>query len=363
MKLIKNIYILFVTGFIASCTMVDFPDPVEQTPVFFAKGTIDGKAVNWTAGENGYYMHTQIRKNNRQTILEGRLAKEECLALCPQSLQLNMVLDSLTLPNSPLIFKEGTQQFFTTLERDKMQFSFTLKSESKGLPTPSKEISISGVDLSKEATAIVQKKESTFRYLIKYADYFTLLIESNVNPRIGETALPILQIDANEKRKLIAFRSEQIASVTWSVVKEDSTNSIEFSKFPESRLSAKVLFVSGSFATYTFDFGTLANVKEFTFSESIVHKITKILPAENNSQNQTMVLEYMDENGIKYTSQSIEQSNSSFQFRLSEPFDTNSSGNNTQKLNCIINCLLSNADTGKSIKVGDLEMTIALPFQ
>lgn len=33
----------------------------------------------WTAGENGYYMHTQIRQNNRTTILEGRLSKEECL--------------------------------------------------------------------------------------------------------------------------------------------------------------------------------------------------------------------------------------------------------------------------------------------
>ncbi|MBK8634234.1 MAG: hypothetical protein IPN72_12025 [Saprospiraceae bacterium] len=71
----------------------------------------------------------------------------------------------------------------------------------------------------------------------------------------------------------------------------------------------------------------------------------------------------MDENGIKYSSQSIEQNNSSIQFKLSEPFDSNSSGNNTQKLNCVINCLLSNGDTGKSIKVGDLEMTIALPFQ
>ncbi|MBK8391578.1 MAG: hypothetical protein IPL23_20835 [Saprospiraceae bacterium] len=68
MKLIKNIYIFIVTGFIASCTMVDFPDPVEQTPVFFAKGTIDGKAVNWTAGENGYYMHTQIEKGSGDNI-------------------------------------------------------------------------------------------------------------------------------------------------------------------------------------------------------------------------------------------------------------------------------------------------------
>lgn len=343
--------------------MVDFPDPVEQTPVFFAKGNIDGKSVNWIAGENGYYMHTEIKKMDRQTILEGRLAKAECLVLCPQSLQLNMVLDSMTIPNSPLIFKEGTQQFFTTLERDKMQFSFSIKSESKGLPVPTKEITIGGVDIGKESMAIIQKKETTFRYLTKYADYFSLLIESNVNPRVGEMSLPFIQIEANEKRKLIAFRGDNILSVTWSVVKEDSANSIEFVKFPESRFTAKVLLVSGGFASYTIDFGALANVKEFLFSESILNKVTKILPAENLSQNQTMVLEYMDENGIKYSSQSIEQNNSSIQFKLSEPFDSNSSGNNTQKLNCVINCLLSNADTGKSIKVGDLEMTIALPFQ
>lgn len=59
----KNIYLLFVLcSIILSCTQ-EYPEPIQETPVFFIDGTINGVSTNLSAGDNEIEQTTEKFQN------------------------------------------------------------------------------------------------------------------------------------------------------------------------------------------------------------------------------------------------------------------------------------------------------------
>lgn len=59
-----------------ACKKEELVIPESETPIFRANGTIDGEPFSIVAGDNGAYMHTKARKENRVDVYGGELSDE-----------------------------------------------------------------------------------------------------------------------------------------------------------------------------------------------------------------------------------------------------------------------------------------------
>ena len=93
----KLIYILLVLTFFASCKKVELDVPVDN-PVFSVDATVGGVALDWSAGDDNFYMFTEFSKDSLQVYtLTGRLAKDSnCSTSCEESLAISIRGNAIT---------------------------------------------------------------------------------------------------------------------------------------------------------------------------------------------------------------------------------------------------------------------------
>ena len=95
-------YLLVFSFFFISSCKKEYPDPSGETPVFYAKGVINGNAVNIQAGVNDYYMFTSfVQDSNNVYNFLGSLKQTICTS-CTNSLQFQINDRKVSSINSPV---------------------------------------------------------------------------------------------------------------------------------------------------------------------------------------------------------------------------------------------------------------------
>jgi hypothetical protein len=102
----KIVMILSLMLAITACKKKEIPVTSFGTPVFYFKGDIDGNATSLNAGVNNYYMHTNYTLDNSIILFKGLLSP--CDDACSNSLEIiladDSIRNSLTINNISDVF-------------------------------------------------------------------------------------------------------------------------------------------------------------------------------------------------------------------------------------------------------------------
>lgn len=128
-----RIYFLLIVFVLAGCTPNE--EPVEQVvgaPVFYMKGTINGRTINLLAGVNNYAMKTVYETDSSGVVVFGGVLTDTTCADCPA---LSIAVRNYTGQSSFKIdsaFYEGMYDFYNriALQRTYYEASFIAESDS-----------------------------------------------------------------------------------------------------------------------------------------------------------------------------------------------------------------------------------------
>lgn len=135
----KRILIFAIIIIAASCKKEKIDATTDiGTPVFYIEGTINGQPLNYTAGNNNYYMNTGFEADNNDVLwLSGTFGKEDCNG-CINSLKIE--LSDYKKRNSGLIddistvLTAGNFQYFDITMQPFFRYNFAVDSILKLLP-------------------------------------------------------------------------------------------------------------------------------------------------------------------------------------------------------------------------------------
>ncbi len=83
-----SVLILLMALFFTACDKKPVPSSVEGDPVFYVSGQLEGEELEWLAGKDGMFMHTQNPDvEHGQFAYSGFLAKEDCESACQPKLR------------------------------------------------------------------------------------------------------------------------------------------------------------------------------------------------------------------------------------------------------------------------------------
>lgn len=85
----RQIFTLLIFGLLfSSCEKKPVPTSVEGDPVFYVTGQLEGEDLEWLAGKDGMYMHTQSPDiEHGKFAYSGYLANEDCESDCQPKLR------------------------------------------------------------------------------------------------------------------------------------------------------------------------------------------------------------------------------------------------------------------------------------
>ena len=356
----KMYYFILLSFAITSCEMVGFPEPEISKPVFYANGSIGGKSLDWIAGKETYFMHTNVISENGLKYYEGLLAKDSCRTLCNNSIRMRILENGLTDQPSQA-FAIGSRLINTTKERSKMQTIVTKNVVAKGIIEQKSETIINGNPVITGSTLTLALGPKTIKYTTQFGEKVFITMESNVSPKVSKVVFPSLIIEVSEKVLRIKADNSALSSLDWG--NGTKNNILELPVASASRVQLAMTNKNGDSFNYTFEF-KLANVAEaFSINLGIVAEVTKIIEAENPTQRHSLLIEYADEAGNVYSSKDIEQTEkANVIFTMSDEYVADAKGGKTRKVDALINCLLRNERLNTDLEVKDLHLSFGFGY-
>lgn len=357
----KNYLMYLMLALIFSaCEMVSFPEPDVNEPVFYAKGSIGSQALDYVAGKSGYFMHTESVEDNGLVFFQGRLAPKECTAMCRNSLRLRILADGVTDQPS-LAFASGDRVLNTTRERAKMQTTVTNNNTTTGIEERNASFMLND-ELMKPGTALTTVLGiKTLTFSAQYGEKLSVKMQTTVNPRLSKTVFPTAIIEAGPKAVRIKIDAARLKSLEWS--NGSKGNVVEISSETAGRMVANAIDQNGESYVFAFEFKLTSNSDSFSVNLNVGAEVVKIEEPENPRQINTIIVEYMDDQGRIFSSRDAEQTQDSrVQISNSEEFETNADGLKTRKLKLKVQCVLSNQTDQESLIVDNLELSFAFGY-
>ena len=358
MKISQYLAIFSILLLTAQCRKIEIPEPVEGSPVFFLNTDLAGLERKWSAGEDGYYLHTSFEQDSSGLfVYSGSMEELGCSAGCLPAVKISFrgVKKGEALPDSTL--KVGAYTFFQPLQGQmEIRHSVHFSGESTFL-VPDEPYAYEW-DFGDGETSSLQSPSH------EYYDDSSRLVRLTVTSASGYTAI-------SEKR--IEFDSTaQDCSIDFYIISTQGGVAQAVLEFPGQfmggywntgdSIASDIIFAlspGGSFllcATGTTFNGcntTSCQTAYYTFIQGAPYiascsagfsyqaqKDTLFLPPPE--QLGTVVVEYTDANGVQYSSAWGLQDgfNPEFELLSVEPFEKNEDGLPTRKLEVAFRCQL-----------------------
>lgn len=357
-----------------SCEQKDDPVLESGTPLFTIWGTIDNTGKKYAAGKNDYYMYTDYNLSTDGVYQCIGDMKQTCTD-CKESLRIT--INNYQPGTDPVvpeqIFNKGEYYYKPPAGVDvNSAFQVNLVPFPSGNGTPSHLWNFGDGTFSTDPNPV--KTYTTGRvYDIQYTATYPGGCSSSIS----------MPVYAQKYEKL-----PPIVSIAYTLIDTVEFNTYEFEA---------TVFDTATFSDLTWDFGdslgtvssTLPVQHRFNragvFTVMVVYVrngrdvvVSKVnVPAKNDPSScianfgyslqyvpnplnlSTITVEWTDETGKKYSSESIEQDNNSdFFISNQKPYINNERGQKTRILDVIFNCKLSNGT--ETIELRDMKGHVAV---
>jgi hypothetical protein len=366
MKKHSFIIFLFFTLAITSCKTKEEPeDEVNiSTPVFSAKGTIDGKTIDFAAGKSNYYMSTDftVDKNNIYSFI-GELKDPNCNTCASLKIIINNNAVGSAFSTDSFL-RQNSYSYYNSLFPTKTYYKVTFQSLSTGTGTPTYTWDISnGNPLSDELITTKYTQGGTYNISLS-SSYSNGCSSSLTQPIYLSPSSVGSNIDFNVNyidSHNVLFNSipvEGVSDVSWDF---GDANTASGSIVTHEYATTGLYKVCLSYLKDNDTFYYCKNVNTADFSgckSNFSFNSQYIIDSLNLS---AVTVQWTDETGHIYSSKNVPQ-NASDTFKILESIDfkLNEKGQKTRQLKIEFSCKVS--DGTRVIELSNIAATIAVAY-
>ncbi len=378
MKFYRLICYVFCLSFVFSCREKKLPEDVieDNEPVFTFSASIGGLPVNLQAGNDNYYLYSNYSNglglNNAPTQFVGALKQSNC-TVCPNSLEIQFVND-FAFGNQGTNYIDSVlkiENTYTYFKDNVTSATYTVK--FKAAPR----ISLGGTitaylwEFGDGETSAMANPTHVYRSAGKYD--VSLTLSSNIygaskvtnqlkvgQPAAVNTAKIIKDFWlANNKLKFF-HTNTGVAPFQYFWDFGDGGTSTAFEPIHQytgapSKYKVKLKVIDVNADTAYAEYNTKMDAAVSVLSNFVIESTTA-----NPFKASRIIVNWIDANGIVYTSNHSSQPNgSNFEIVSVENFVTNESGQATKKVRVRFNCKVYNGLQSLDIINADVVIAVA----
>lgn len=365
--------------FVANCKPKDEPfDEGKGSPVFLISGSVDGRPTQYIAGVDSYYMYSQYRYDVKDSVywMEAELKKTNCTT-CPNSILISIadaeVSSGTGSVNISKVVQPDTFVFFpasggTTITNS---YKFDFIGEDTGYINPSYLWNFGGVGTSTLKNPSFTFTDTQIRNVCLTVTDLTSSCKNTacntIKPQVAgnDTCSPRFSYIVLGDTSIQFVNQSQGGTYFWDFGDGFfSTQMSPLKKYSKKDTYKVCLTVSTSQCTQTLCKSVVFADTSFTCGTSFYVGGTKLnTVVTTNPQTSTVVVRYIDENGVLYQSNLQNQPvGSNFTKVSTRNYDPNEKGEKTQLLNITFKCRVFNSIGGfKDIVVTNGVVAIAYP--
>ncbi len=351
--MIRNIlYSVFVFGLLMSCEKNKVEDPIVQgSPVFKVDAIINGESLSIAAGENGYTLSTFTEMKNGVSLFSGKLANNDIeIGLALFDGHLDMPILSLNaLLGKELVFYSDEQE--ELLELSKYMFPNHNNIQEIKWYVDGVLEGINNLKINQSGKYLI-RAEVTFGC----GDQSMLCNEMIVGH--SKSAVAQVKHHVDSKGHLTAWidtDGNSIDHVEWKIDGENvaESNTLNYTVGPQSHILTALIF---------FQNGVTREKSALIDGQGQANFLDDFSVFENTSSTIDMdysVILKFKRNGINYSSENVDNQQSSISINSITYFGKNTAGFPVYKINAQIDCLLGRAGTSEVVPFqGDMNFGI-----
>lgn len=365
--------------FVANCKPKDEPfDEGKGSPVFLISGSVDGRPTQYIAGVDSYYMYSQYRYDVKDSVywMEAELKKTNCTT-CPNSILISIADAEVSSGTGSVNISKVVQPdtFVYLLDSGGSTSSNTYKfdfiGEDTGYKNPIYEWDFGGAGKSSLKNPSFTFTDTQTRNVCLTVTDLTSSCKNTacntIKPQVAgnDTCSPRFSYVVLGDTSIQFVNQSQGGNYLWDFGDGLSSTQTSPIKIYSRKDTYKVcLTVSSATCTQTLcksvvlaDTNFTCGVNFYVGSTKLNTFVTKI------SKTSTVVVRYIDENGVLYQSNLQNQPiGSNFTKVSTRNYDPNEKGEKTQLLNITFKCRVFNSIGGfKDIVVTNGVVAIAYP--
>jgi len=370
-----HLIILLVPIVFFSCKKKEFPEPIKEEPVFFMKASIDGQPLEFTAGENDYYMYSGFYQDSSLVYhFTSELKNKNCSnAVCPGSIKISMSDDkashaggSSNISNS---IKPGNYAFETpaVVTPSLIGYAVSFRSEINTTPYGYSWSFGDGYTSTQANPTHTFLLGGVYNTCVSITDSTSTTgicnkIKVTTDPGTCQTIILIGGVTMNT----IAFSQYTggLAPFTYKWNFGDGNYSTQASPVHTYSLSGLYLVnlsvkdAKNDSASFNYYINT-----QFSNQAAPNFSVTNIQPVYEQvaySIFSKANITYTDANGKVYSSRTQNQQNESyFKIESVRDYNDNAQGEKTKKLKIKVSCKLFNGNTSVNLVIEDATIAIA----
>jgi hypothetical protein len=355
--------ILILLAGSAGCGKQEDPPVNNGTPLFGMQGTVNGIPFFLQGGVSDYYMFTQTKPLEFGLLsMGGKLARQSCPETCGPSLKI--YFRNYTLSNtfdSDSLLQKKKYAFYSTYTAKNWTYELRIRQRSSGSGSAQYGWDFGNNRFSQDAAPVVVfAHEGIYPILCTsvYPNCYSELTQPvYLTPtRVGQnTDFSVNHIDSLE----LLFNSIPInnnnATVTWDF----GDGTIQTGTIVKHRYTTGGIYkVCMQYVNGADTMDYCQNVQTLNSHKCLANYHFTTSRSMDSLQYKTIVVEWTDNDGTVYSSINTSQDNSSFEITGIEPYQVNTSNQQTKKLNLIFSCKLSNGT--KVIQLNQVTGTFAI---
>lgn len=353
---------------LGSCKPADEPeDIILGEPVFYATGTVNGKAISFTAGKDNYVLETSNKWTNGLLNYVGTLGKTGC-SNCGEALEIsfrNYTADSISANIDSLLYVNDYTYFDQSLPF-KTYYDVTFVGQSTGNGS-AKHNWVFADGFTSNQAAFTRRYSQPVSGEVTYSNEFSNACTSSIVQYFKAPVPPLF--------------NDKFVTFNYSYINDNNiiVNSIPVqpNELVQWMVDGKILPQKGNIVQLRIDSIVTSKVCMLypTVGDSTIIHCKNIAPRTSNSclsnckiktatiidalQLGTVEVRWRDENGKWYSSKDAKQ-NSPAQFKLLEkqPYERNAKGKLTTKIKLQISCTVS--DGSSNLDLENVETIIAI---
>ncbi|MCG3166100.1 MAG: hypothetical protein POELPBGB_01876 [Bacteroidia bacterium] len=356
---------------ITSCNKPEDPDPTDTTPVFFINGQLDNDDMVISAGVNNYYMFSSYLLDTSDVFrFEGKFQLADCNSSCPQTLSIsfaNNVADNnpgsaITAASFPLTYLSYSvpggalsaySVEFTPLTTGGQPQSFLWDFGDGNISTENKPTHMyanSGI--------------YTVSLNVTYASGCSSSITNPLNLGVSALSCDAGFILSSLDTTTVTLSSNPGGTGPWTYDWDFGDGSPHNNTANPTHTYATQGVYQVCLTTVSSDSCTntrCLNVATENPGTCSIRYATDVTSLANPLNLSSVIVEWVNESGVKYTSYNAAQPASSyFKINSVEDYQNNENGEKTKKLNLSLSCTLYNGNN--AIQLENAEATIAVAY-
>lgn len=369
-KLFLFYVVLLLSGW--SCTKRKYPESYsENAPVFYFKGNINNKAVEFNAGVANYRMFSsyELDSNNMYNLF-AELKGKDCANNCPNSIKIQINDFKISAPGTSVKIDStlipGNYSYLNDRSGSSFTIAFTNLCNKEAL---SYKWNFGDGSISAEANPThVYKQKGKYNVCLEVIGKNGYV--GSICNSINLTSSESLNAFINANRVLgdtVNFEATVLAG------KLPYQHVWDFGDGSQSTLPSPqhVYKVSGSYPVNLKltdgkgeTINTVYNVvtQNDVSSFAVNYKIAMFREIKNAMAPSKIIINYTDENGIVYSSVNPNQpGTSSFELEEVSNYEPNENNQNTKKLKIKFSCMVYNGN--QSLSINNAETVIAVAYK